>query len=102
MLLTDGLPSQVPPAEDGSVATTVLRAAEAARGDGARIYTIGLGTPGEVDAALLTGVAGDPGRYLYAPDAEGLRDVYEAIASDFVCPPGWSEWRAEVTPTPRR
>ena len=92
ILLTDGLPNQVPYAEDGSMATTVLRAAVRAQARGARLFTIGVGAPDDIDARLLEGMAGDAGRYAYAPDAEDLGAIYAGLAGTIRCPPGRHAW----------
>lgn len=65
--LTDGLPSPSTPEQ-------ARAAAAAARDAGVQIETIGLG--GDVDAALLTDIAGSPERYHAAPDAEDLRALF--------------------------
>ena len=49
ILLTDGLPNQVPYAEDGTVETTILRYAVAAKAAGVVMYTIGVGVPNSPD-----------------------------------------------------
>ncbi|MEM7200052.1 MAG: VWA domain-containing protein [Planctomycetota bacterium] len=55
--------------------------AEAARDAGVRVYTVGVGTPGQgLDEAALEEVAELTGaRYFNARDAAGLRSVYEEI-----------------------
>lgn len=86
ILLTDGLPNRVPPAEDGRPETTILRAAERLKQAGAQVYTIGLGRREEVNADLLQTVASSPGHYRYAPDAGDLAGIYTRIGLDLVCP----------------
>jgi Mg-chelatase subunit ChlD/DNA-binding beta-propeller fold protein YncE len=76
VLLTDGRP-------DTGTAAEVLASAGRARAAGATIFTIGLG--GDVDGALLAGVAGDPGRYAFAPDAGALAEIYRRIAGGIPC-----------------
>jgi Mg-chelatase subunit ChlD len=92
ILLTDGLPSQVPPAEDGSVATTVLRAAQAAKDAGVTVYTIGIGLPADIDATLLTAAATSARHYYFTPDPEALAGIYEQIAYSFGCPKDRHDW----------
>jgi Mg-chelatase subunit ChlD len=94
VMLTDGLPNQVPYAEDGTMETTVLRAAQAAKDSGAVVYTVGLGAPEDINAALLSQSATSPERYFYAPDAEDLSSVYSQIAYSFGCPRGRHKWGA--------
>jgi Mg-chelatase subunit ChlD len=85
VFLTDGLPNQVPYAEDGTMETTVVRAAEEAKRNGVVFYTIGVGIPNSPDPAqrinpdLLTEIAGDADRYFEAADAEGVRAIYEGL-----------------------
>jgi Mg-chelatase subunit ChlD len=92
ILLTDGLPNQVPYAEDGTMETTVLRAAQAAKDAGDIVYTIGLGAATDINATLLAAAASGPDRYFYAPDAEDLSGVYTQIAYSFGCPKGRHDW----------
>jgi Mg-chelatase subunit ChlD len=87
VLLTDGLPNGVPPAEDGRAETTILRAAERLKRSGAQVFTIGLGLPGDLDPALLAAVASDPSSYHSSPDAEDLRAIYATIGRELVCGP---------------
>jgi Mg-chelatase subunit ChlD len=92
ILLTDGLPSQVPPAEDGSVSTTVLRAAQAAKDAGVTVYTIGVGLPADIDAGLLTAAATSARHYYSTPDPEALAGIYTQIAYSFGCPKDRHDW----------
>ncbi|MEO8083705.1 MAG: VWA domain-containing protein [Ardenticatenales bacterium] len=87
VLLTDGLPNRVPPAEDGRPETTILRAADALKADRILVHTIGLGGAGDIDAALLRSVASGPADYHEVPDAEELAAMYRSIAASVgVCP----------------
>ncbi len=86
ILLTDGLPNQVPVAEDGRMETTVLRAAAAAKQAGITIYTIAIGAPTDTDPVLLKGCATDADHYYYTPDPEDLAAIYGAIAYRIGCP----------------
>jgi Mg-chelatase subunit ChlD len=90
VLLTDGIPNRVPPAEDGRQETTVLRKAEILKATGATVYTIGLGRAEQVAQHLLVQVASSPELYYYAPDAGDLAGIYAQIAGELVCPnPAW-------------
>ncbi len=80
ILLTDGAPTGVTPAE-------VLAAADRAKAAGLLIYTIGLGQ--DVDADLLRSVAGRPERYFAAPDTRDLAEIYGRIAYEIPCRPVW-------------
>jgi Mg-chelatase subunit ChlD len=100
ILLTDGLPSQVPPAEDGSVSTTVLRAAQAAKDAGVTVYTIGIGLPADIDASLLTAAATSARHYYFTPDPEALAGIYEQIAYSFGCPKDRHDWGKPWPPAP--
>jgi Mg-chelatase subunit ChlD len=86
ILLTDGLPNRVPPAEDARQETTVLRAADALKATGAQVYTIGLGLPGDLNEDLLRQMASSPSMYYYAPDAAQLDDIYARLAEVVGCP----------------
>lgn len=92
ILLTDGLPNQVPPAEDGRMETTVLRAAADAKRQGVIVYTVGLGAPEDIDAALLRDIADDPSMYADAPDGEDLAAIYATLAARVRCAPGRHSW----------
>lgn len=92
VLLTDGLPNQVPVAEDGRMETTVLRAAQQAKDLGARVYTIGIGVPTDIDAALLRSAASTAEDFYYTPDPETLGSIYSQIAYSFGCPGGRHDW----------
>lgn len=87
VLLTDGLPNRVPLAEDGTMETTVLRAAAAAHRAGIVVYAIAIGAPEDTNPDLLRATAGDPANYYYTPDPEDLDTIYQTIARDFGCPP---------------
>jgi Mg-chelatase subunit ChlD len=98
ILLTDGLPNQVPYAEDGTMETTVLRSAQAAKADGTQLYTIGVGHTDSADpidqinAVLLREVASDPSMFYQTPDAEEVKGIYAEVAVTFGCPPGRHDW----------
>ena len=85
--LKDGLPNRVPPAEDGTVETTVRRAAQAAKEAGMRVYTIGIGAQNDINPQLLGECATDPSGFHYAPDPEDLGGIYTQIAHTIGCPP---------------
>jgi len=92
ILLTDGLPNQVPYAEDGTMETTILRAARALKTSGATIYTVALGRAGganpQVNAALLAQVASRPDTAYTAPEAAALERIYKEIAVVIPCGAG--------------
>jgi hypothetical protein len=69
VFLTDGM------SEDGIAPGTVRRAQE----DSVTVYTIGLQVPVEARDQLTAVAATTGGRYFAAPDAEALRDIFEAI-----------------------
>jgi len=80
VLLTDGLPTRVPPGPGGTMEETVIARAAAAHAAGTRVFTIGLGLPDEVLRELLEAVASKAEDYYYAPDGEGLAEIYQQIA----------------------
>jgi hypothetical protein len=92
IMLTDGLPNRVPPAEDGRMETTVLRAAQVAKTAGATVYTIGIGQPTDIDPVLLRDSASRPENYFYTPDPEELNGIYKQIAFTFGCPKDRHDW----------
>jgi len=49
-----------------------------------RIYTIGLGDPSYLDPELLKEIASEDQYYYYSPTAGALKDIYLAIAEDFL------------------
>ena len=85
VLLTDGLPNQVPVAEDGSMATTILREAGAAKAKGVRFFTVGVGAPEDIDGDLLMRIASGRNDYRYAPDAEDLARIYAELGGRLRC-----------------
>ncbi len=87
VLLTDGLPNQVPFAPGGRQEDTVLTAARAAKDAGARVFAIGLGEEDDVLRDLLREAASSPSDYYFAPDGEDLAGIYRQIASRITeCP----------------
>lgn len=86
ILLTDGLPNQVPYAEDGTMETTVLRAAAAAKTAGITVFTIAIGAPADTNPVLLKACASGADHYYYTPDPEDLAGIYRAIAHAIDCP----------------
>jgi Mg-chelatase subunit ChlD len=89
IVLTDGLPNQVPYAEDGTVETTVLRAAAAAKAAGITVYTIGVGRPGgahrEINPDLLRAAASRPNMYFGALDAGQVAGIYGELTRVIPC-----------------
>ena len=49
---------------------------------GVRIYTIGLGSSGDLDEDLLKQIAFDESKYFNAPSADQLESIYIAISKD--------------------
>lgn len=78
ILLTDGRHTGRPGA-DLAAATEIRRA-------GIRPYAIGLGD--DVDEEALIAVAGETGRYFYAPDSRQLASIYREVAREIDCPAG--------------
>ena len=91
VLLTDGQPSGVPLAADGTMETTVIQAANAAKANGVRIFTIAIGAEKEVNPALLKACANDATQYFYTHDADKLGRIYTEIAYNIGCPT-WRFW----------
>jgi hypothetical protein len=88
VLLTDGLPNQVPYGPGSSQEQTVLAKADHAKAADPNmvIYTIGVGAPTDLNQELLTQCATKPENYFYQANADDLADVYSAIAYSFGCP----------------
>jgi uncharacterized protein YkwD/Mg-chelatase subunit ChlD len=61
-----------------SDANAALEAAEAAKTDGIRIVTIGLGS--DADQDLLRSLASTPQDYYFAPETAQLADIYRSVA----------------------
>jgi len=80
IMLTDGLPNQVPFPEGGRQEDTVLAAAQASKDAGSRVFTIGLGEPADVLHDLLRQSATTPGDFFFAPDSDDLEAIYRQIA----------------------
>lgn len=91
ILLTDGLPDAVPRAEDGSMDTTVIRAAAKAKAVGIKVYTIAVGAPEDTNRQLLAQCATTAADFYYTPDAEDLHTIYTEIAYSYGCPK-WRFW----------
>ncbi len=93
VLLTDGLPNRVPPDPgDGTMETTVRKAAQRAQDAGVRVYTIGIGERGEINAALMAQCATSPADYFYTATTETLADIYAGIARTIGCSNGRHAW----------
>jgi hypothetical protein len=82
VVLTDGRNNPEPVAQ-------AVAAATAAKADGVRLFTIGLGE--EVERDALAEMASRPEDFFHAPDGEDLLAIYEEIAFAIPCPPG-SHW----------
>jgi hypothetical protein len=78
IVLTDGY-------NDPEPAALAIAAADAAKADGIRLFTVALGSA--VDEATLRAMASHPDDYAYAPDGEDLASIYERIAGAIPCPP---------------
>jgi Mg-chelatase subunit ChlD len=78
VLMTDGRHTGSYPAPEP--------AAEAAKGKGTRVFTIGLG--GDVNADRLKRLASSQGDYYFAPDSTALAAIYEQIAGAIRGQPG--------------
>jgi Mg-chelatase subunit ChlD len=79
IVLTDGLSNPVP-------ASSAVRKASDARGDGVTIFTIGLGKDDELNASELREMASKPEYFYLAPDGEDLLAIYREIAAEIPCP----------------
>lgn len=86
ILLTDGLPNHVPPAEDGTVETTVLRAAANLKSLGVVVHTVGFGEPGDFNAQLLSEIASGADRFHAETSASGLQRLFTILATGVGCP----------------
>jgi Mg-chelatase subunit ChlD len=73
LLLSDGKPLQ-----PGQPYVDTARQGARARARGLLVYAIGLGA--DVDAALLTAVAGSGQRYFFAPRPEDLQPIYARLS----------------------
>lgn len=88
VLLTDGLPNQVPtPTGGGSQNDTVVEAAARAKAAGARVFAIGFGAEGDVLRPLLEQVASTPTDVRIAPNAFVLELIYRMLVRELlICP----------------
>lgn len=86
ILLTDGLPNHVPPAEDGTVETTVLRAASYLKSLGPAVHTVGFGEPGDFNAQLLRDIASGAEKFHAETSAAGLQRLFAVLATGAGCP----------------
>jgi len=91
ILLTDGLPNQVPtPVPAGSVEDVVLARARDLKSDGVEVFTIGIGRNDSADvlerinSQLLRAVASDPNHYFESADAGALGRIYLDIAERLI------------------
>lgn len=79
IVLTDGKANPEPP-------ELAVARSDAAKAAGITVFTIGLGQ--DLDVAALEAMASGPGHFYWAPDAEGLTEIYGAIAEMLPCPAG--------------
>jgi len=77
LLMSDGVPFDV------DTPAQALAAANAAKNQGTRILTIGLGN--QIDENLLQQIATYPSDYYYAPTSADLERIYQAIADYVTC-----------------
>jgi VCBS repeat-containing protein len=78
VLLSDGLPT------GSDTKSNALYAATQAKNAGTRIFTVGLG---EVDHALMAGIASSPGDYFYTTNSAQLTELFDAISTIICRPP---------------
>jgi uncharacterized protein YegL len=76
VLLSDGIPNRTSFEE-------IYAAADAAKEDGVRIYTVGHGM--DVQAQALQRVASQPEYYFYSPTGDELASIYREIAGQIIC-----------------
>jgi hypothetical protein len=77
VLLTDGV-------QGGTPSATVVAAADAAKAEGAVLFTVGLGA--DADVALLRAIASTEGHFYFAPNGDELASIYRRIAVVIPCP----------------
>jgi Mg-chelatase subunit ChlD len=85
ILLSDGKANRPPP--DTTARQYAINQSECAKilkGKGVRIYTIGLGSPEDLDENLLKQIAFDESKYYHAPTADQLESIYIAISKDIL------------------
>lgn len=77
VLLTDG--------ESEIDDQAILDQASRVKGEVARLFVVGMGSPTELDYALLTQVATGPGDFYDAPDPDQLAVIYAEVARTIQC-----------------
>ena len=85
ILLSDGKANR--PQDEDYARNYAIEQAECAKilgGKGVRIYTIGLGSPNDLDEDLLKQIAFDESKYFHAPTADQLESIYIAISKDIL------------------
>jgi uncharacterized protein YegL len=85
ILLSDGEANR--PLPESSAKQYAIDQAECAKileGKGVRIYTIGLGSPPDLDEDTLRQIAFDESKYFHAPTADDLESIYIAISKDIL------------------
>jgi hypothetical protein len=83
ILVTDGVQTN-----DGTAAD-VLTASQAIKSEGIPLWTVALGNGADVN--LLRAAATSPEHFRFAPNAEGLRLIYEEIARGIPCGGSFTE-----------
>lgn len=81
IVMTDGKANPVGP-------EAAVQEARQAHSDGATVFAIGLGSPGDLDVDALEAMASRPGYYYPAPSPDDLAAIYETIAGVIPCPAG--------------
>lgn len=79
ILLTDGRANPVP-------VEVAVAEADAIKAEGITVFTIGLGTPVDLDIEALTAMASRPSYAFVSPNGEDLEAIYQAIAVTAPCP----------------
>jgi uncharacterized protein YegL len=84
ILLSDGKANRPSPDDARKYAINQSECAKVLKGKGVRIYTIGLGSSGDLDEDLLKQIAFDESKYYHAPTADQLESIYMAISKDIL------------------
>jgi hypothetical protein len=68
----------------GQYALNQSEGSKVLKGKGVRIYTVGLGSPSNLDEDLLKQIAFDESKYFNAPTADQLESIYITISKDIL------------------